>query len=244
MPIEALVFDVFGTLVDWRSGVAREAARVLKDRLPDEAAAGAFADAWRARYQPGMDRVRSGARPWVDLDTLHAEGLEEVLAQVGIADADAGMRRELVQAWHRLDAWPEVPGALARLKVRYMLAPLSNAHIRMAIAHARRNALPWDTVLGAEFAQGYKPQPAVYERAVAALRLQPAEVLMVAAHSSDLKAAAACGLATAHVARPHENGPAGGETGPSVPVDFAARDLEDLADQLVASARAEVATPV
>lgn len=231
MAIEALVFDVFGTLLDWRSGVAREAARILGPRLdPDRA--GALADAWRARYQPVMEAVRSGARPWADLDTLHAQGLDEVLPALGLADVDAAARRDLVQAWHRLDAWPEVGVALARLKVRYLLAPVSNAHVRMAIALARRNAFPWDAVLGAEFARGYKPQAVVYERAVEALGLAPGQVLMVAAHSDDLAAAAACGLSTAHVARPHERGPGGGETGPRGPVDYAAADLEDLAAQL------------
>ena len=155
------------------------------------------------------------------------------MAGLNLADAvPEAARRELVLAWHRLDAWPEVPDALGRLRDKYLLAPCSNAHVRLAIAHSRRNRLPWDAVLGAEFAQDYKPKPAVYLRAVEALRLQPGEVMMVAAHSSDLAAAAACGLATAHIARPNESGPGTGETGPRVPVDHAASDLADLARQL------------
>jgi 2-haloacid dehalogenase len=194
---------------------------------------GAFARAWRDRYQPGMEPIRQGARPYTDLDTLHGESLEGVLAGLHLAAAvPPEARHELVLAWHRLDAWPEVPDALARLRERYLLAPCSNAHVRLAIAHARRNRLPWDTVLGAEIAQDYKPKPAVYLRAVEALRLQPDEVVMVAAHSSDLAAAAACGLATAHVARPGESGPGTGESAPLVPVDVAASDLADLARQL------------
>jgi 2-haloacid dehalogenase len=231
MPIQALIFDVFGTLLDWHGGVAREAERLLRPVRPD-LDGGAFARAWRDRYQPGMEPIRRGARPFTDLDTLHAEGLEQVLATQGLDGVADETRRELVLAWHRLDMWPDVAEGLARLKPRFLLAPCSNAHVRLAIAHARRNALPWDAVLGAEFAQDYKPKPAVYLRAVEAFRLPAAEVMMVAAHSSDLAAAASCGLATAHVARPDEQGPGTGETGPTVPVDLAARDLADLARQL------------
>ncbi|KMO42357.1 haloacid dehalogenase [Methylobacterium variabile] len=232
MAIQALIFDVFGTLLDWHGGVAREASRLLAPFRPD-LDGGAFAQAWRDRYQPGMEPIRQGARAYADLDTLHGESLEGVLANLGLGEAvPPEVRRELVLAWHRLDAWPEIPDALAALRDRYLLAPCSNAHVRLAIAHARRNRLPWDAVLGAEFAQDYKPKPAVYLRAVEALRLQPDEVMMVAAHSSDLAAAAACGLATAHIARPDESGPGTGESAPLVPVDVSASDLADLARQL------------
>lgn len=227
MAIRALVFDTFGTLVDWRSGVAREAER----RVPG-LDGGAFADAWRARYQSSMEPVRAGRRPFVDLDVLHAESLEAVLAQFGRAGVAADAKRELVLAWHRLDAWPEVPAAMARLRETFVLAPLSNGHVRLIVALARRNGLVFDAVLGAGFSRDYKPKPALYRDAVAALGLSAGETLMVAAHSSDLAAAAGEGLATAHLARPHENGPAGGETGPSVPVTYAAADLADLARQL------------
>ncbi|ACL59279.1 haloacid dehalogenase type II [Methylobacterium nodulans] len=231
MAIQALIFDVFGTLLDWHGGVAREAARLLGPLRPD-LDGGAFARAWRDRYQPGMEPIRQGARDFADLDTLHAESLEEVLAAEGLGSVAPETKRELVLAWHRLDAWPDVAEGLGRLKPRVLLAPCSNAHIRLAIAHARRNGLPWDAILGAELARDYKPKPAVYLRAVEALRLAPGEVMMVAAHSSDLAAAAACGLATAHIARPDEKGPGTGETAPSVPVDIAARDIGDLARQL------------
>jgi 2-haloacid dehalogenase len=230
MPIRALVFDVFGTLVDWRSGVAREAQRLLgSDHSGLDG--GSVADAWRARYQPSMEDVRAGRRAWVDLDMLHGESLDDVLGQFGLS-ASPGTRHELVLSWHRLDAWPEVPDALARLRKRFLLAPLSNGHVALMIALARRNAIVWDAILGAEFARDYKPKPEVYLNAVRALGCQPAEVLMVACHSSDLAAAAACGLSTAHVARPDEHGPARGETKPEVPVDFAAADLSHLARQL------------
>jgi 2-haloacid dehalogenase len=228
MSIKALVFDVFGTLVDWRSGVAREVGRILGDGIDG----GAFADAWRGLYQPSMEEVRSGRRPWTDLDTLHGESLDEVLARFGRSVTNPATRQDLVRAWHRLDAWPEVPEALLRLRQRFLLAPLSNAHVVLSIALARRNGFLWDAVLGAEFARNYKPEPVVYRSAVDALGLDPGQVLMVACHSSDLAAAAACGLRTAHLARPDERGPGLGETRPSVPVDLSARDLQDLAGHL------------
>ncbi|MBP1182298.1 haloacid dehalogenase type II [Methylobacterium sp. PvR107] len=231
MTVRALVFDVFGTLVDWRSGVAREVARLLAPVAPG-LDAGAFADAWRARYNPSMETVRSGARPFVDLDTLQAESLPDVLAQFGIAGVSEAVQRELVQAWHRLDAWPEVPDAMRRLREKHLLAPNSNGHVRLMADLARRNGLIFDAVLGAGYSRDYKPKPALYRDAIAAFGFAAGETMMVAAHSNDLAAAASHGLSTAHVARPHEHGPAGGETAPTVPVTHAARDLADLADQL------------
>ncbi|QGY05658.1 haloacid dehalogenase type II [Methylobacterium mesophilicum SR1.6/6] len=231
MTVRALVFDVFGTLVDWRSGIAREAGRLLAPVAPN-LDAGAFADAWRARYQPSMEPVRSGARPFVDLDTLQAESLPDVLAQFGIAGVAQDVRRELVQAWHTLDAWSEVPEALRRLREKHLLAPNSNGHVRLMADLARRNGLIFDAVLGAGYSRDYKPKAALYRDAVAAFGFAAGETMMVAAHSSDLAAAASHGLATAHIARPHEHGPAGGEAAPTVPVTHAARDLADLADQL------------
>lgn len=230
-PVRALLFDVFGTLVDWRSGVAREAERLLGGHAPT-IDGGAFADAWRARYGPSMETVRSGARAFVDLDTLQAESLPEVLAEFGIAAVPRPVRDELVQAWHRLDAWPEVPAALMRLRERHLLAPVSNGHVRLMVDFARRNGFAFDAILGAGYARDYKPKPALYRDAVVALGFAASETLMVAAHSNDLAAAAFHGLATAHVARPREHGAAGGKTGPSVPATYAAADLADLAAQL------------
>ncbi|MFB0489384.1 2-haloacid dehalogenase [Methylobacterium sp. OAE515] len=231
MTVRALVFDVFGTLVDWRSGVAREAGRLLAPVAPN-LDAGAFADAWRARYNPSMETVRSGARPFVDLDTLQAESLPDVLAQFGVTGVSEAVQRELVQAWHRLDAWPEVPDALRRLREKHLLAPNSNGHVRLMVDLARRNGLIFDAILGAGYSRDYKPKPALYRDAVAAFGFAAGETMMVAAHSNDLAAAASHGLSTAHIARPHEHGPAGGETAPTVPVTHAALDLADLADQL------------
>ena len=227
MAIRALVFDTFGTLVDWRSGIAREAERLLPG-----VDGSAFADAWRGRYQPSMEAVRIGARPFVDLDTLQAESLDDLLEAFGHPGVPTETKRELVRAWHRLDAWPEVPAAMAQLRKNFVLAPLSNGHVRLIVALARRNGLIFDAVLGAAFSRDYKPKPALYRDAVAALGFSADETLMVAAHSDDLAAAAGHGLSTAHIARPQENGPAGGETAPAVPVTYAARDLTDLARQL------------
>jgi 2-haloacid dehalogenase len=231
MPARALFFDVFGTLVDWRSGIAREAERVLEplgfslDWL-------AFADAWRDQYQPGMEEVRSGRIPFSKLDVLHRHNLERIMQRFGIAGLAEDTARDLNLAWHRLDAWSDVPPGLARLKRRFLLAPVSNGNISLMVDLARRNELPWDAILGAETAGDYKPKPRVYLAACEALDLPPGECMMVAAHTNDLLAAAKCGLRTAHVARPNEKGPGTGESGPKAPVDVAAENLEDLAGKL------------
>lgn len=231
--VKALFFDVFGTLVDWRDAIAREAKATLAPRgyVLDWFA---FADAWRGEYQGAMEEVRSGRRPFCKLDVLHRENLDHVLQRFGADKLGEDERRELNLAWHRLDAWPDVPAGLARLKRRYLLAPLSNGNISIMVDLARRNAFPWDAIFGAEFTGDYKPNPRVYLDAAAALDLAADQCMMVAAHSYDLEAAAALGLCTAHVARPNEDGLGKGETAPSVMVDIAAKNLEDLAAQLAA----------
>jgi len=235
MTLRALVFDVFGTLVDWRGSIAREARDVL---APCGVGADwhAFADAWRAQYQPAMEEVRSGQIPFSKLDVLHRRNLEVVLKEFGIRDLDEATKVHLNLAWHRLDAWPDVAPGLARLRERFRIAPCSNGNVSLMVDLARRNGLPWDAILGAEFARDYKPKAVVYTSTATAFDCEPAQVLMVAAHSNDLAAAAAAGLRTAHIARPDEKGPGRGERAPSVPVDVAARDLLHLADQLDARA--------
>jgi 2-haloacid dehalogenase len=230
-PTQALFFDVFGTLVDWRTSVAREARDILAP-LGHRLDWAAFADAWRDEYQPGMEEVRAGRLPFAKLDVLHRRNLERFIPRLGLTNLPDSVLHELTLAWHRLDAWPEVPAALARLKRTFLLAPVSNGNISLMVDLARRNALPWDAILGAEVAGDYKPKPRVYEAACAAFDLAPAQCMMVAAHGSDLSAAAACGLRTAHIARPNEHGPGKGECAPTVPVDFAASDLGDLAEKL------------
>jgi 2-haloacid dehalogenase len=231
MSVKALFFDVFGTVVDWRTGVAREAERILAplgyslDWL-------AFADAWRDQYQPGMEEVRAGRIPFCKLDVLHRHNLDRIRPRFGLTDLTEDVARDLNLAWHRLDGWPDAAPGLALLKPSFKLAPVSNGNISLMVDLARRNNFPWDAILGAEIAGDYKPKPGVYLAACAAFDLKPEQCMMVAAHSNDLAAAAQCGLRTGHIARPDEHGPGTGETAPTMPVDVAAVDLADLATKL------------
>ena len=231
MAVQALFFDVFGTLADWRSSIAREAQKILGP-LGHKLDWLAFADAWRGEYQPAMEEVRAGKMAFCKLDVLHRHNLDRILPRFGIKDLPEETAQNLNLAWHRLDTWPDVAPGLTRLKTRFRLAPVSNGNISLMVDLARRNGLPWDAILGAEIAGDYKPKPRVYLVAAGAFDLAPGDCMMVAAHSNDLKAAAALGLATAHVARPDEHGPGTGEAAPKVPVDFAAASLEQLATQL------------
>lgn len=229
--VKALFFDVFGTLVDWRRSVAREAENILRPQGQNLDWT-AFADAWRGEYQPGMEEVRSGRIPFSKLDVLHRRNLERLLPRFGLKDLPDAVLSELTLVWHRLDAWPDVPAALARLKKKFLLAPVSNGNISLMVDLARHNNFPWDAILGAEVAGDYKPKPRVYLAACAAFDLPPGQCMMVAAHSNDLAAAAKLGLRTAHTARPDEYGPNTGEPAPTVPVDFAEKNLAELADRL------------
>lgn len=233
--VRALIFDVFGTLVDWRTSIARAVQETLAP-LRITLDGPAFADAWRAQYQPAMQRVRSGERPYCSLDVLHRENLDAVLRAWGLDDhVDDATRERLNRAWHRLDAWPDVAAGLQALRPLALLAPCSNGHIALMVHLARHNGWVWDAILGAELARAYKSQPIVYQTAAAALGLPPSAVMMVAAHSDDLAAAAAAGLRTAHLARPDEHGPGRGEHHPTVPVDVAVADLPALAACLQAA---------
>ena len=229
LPVKALVFDVFGTCVDWRNGVARDAERILKPLGYNLNWIG-FADAWRALYQPSMEEIRSGRANYVKLDILHRRMLDQIKPKFGLEKLDDKTAADLTLAWHRLDAWPDVPRGFARLHQKFILAPCSNGNIALMADIGRHNNLPWDAILGSEIAHDFKPKPQVYLASCEALNLPPAQVMMVAAHSDDLHSAASNGLRTAHVARPQEH--PGGETGPRVPVDVAARSMEDLADKL------------
>jgi 2-haloacid dehalogenase len=226
--VKALFFDIFGTVVDWRSGIARETEQVLRP-AGYELDWIAFADAWRAEYQPAMEEVRAGRIAFSKLDILHRRNLDRIRPRFGLSELSDELCNKLNTAWHRLPAWPDVGQGLELLHDRFVLAPVSNGNIGMMARLARHNRFRWDAILGAEIAGDYKPKRRVYESACAALDLSPGECMMVAAHSSDLAAATACGLRTAHVARPDEYGPSTGEPGPTVPVDVAARDFVDLA---------------
>ena len=229
--VGALVFDVFGTLVDWRTSIAREARAILSP-LGIAIDWSLFADRWREQYQPAMEEVRNGRLPFSKLDRLHRRNLDVVLKALGMDRVDERTRDELNLAWHRLDAWPDVRHGLARLRAKFRIAPCSNGNISIMVDLARRNDLVWDAILGAELARDYKPKPEVYLAAAAAFDCAPAKTMMVAAHSADLEAAAETGLRTAFIARPNEFGPGKGESSASVPVDISAASLTELADAL------------
>lgn len=229
--IKALLFDVFGTLVDWRGSVAGEARRILSP-IGISLDWPAFASAWRAEYQPSMETVRRGNEPFRKLDVLHRRNLDSILPAFGLQDLPESTRAQLNGAWHRLDAWPDAQAGLDRLRSRYRIAPCSNGNISLMVDLARHNGFLWDAVLGAEIARDYKPKAAVYLASADALDCAPEAVMMVAAHSSDLAAAARAGLRTAFIARPDEFGPGAGEAAPSVPVDVCVSDVVALAARM------------
>ena len=229
--VKALFFDVFGTLVDWRTSIAREAKGVLEP-LGYKTDWLGFADAWRDEYQPGMEEVRAGRIPFSKLDVLHRRNLDRILTRFGFTGLSEEVAAHLNRAWHRLDAWADVAPGLHQLKRKFLLAPVSNGNISLMVDLARRNGFPWDAILGAEIAGDYKPKPRVYLAAAEALDLTPGACMMVAAHTNDLSHAAACGLRAAHVARPNEKGAGRGEAAPSAPVDIAVESLMELADRL------------
>jgi 2-haloacid dehalogenase len=234
--VRALVFDVFGTVVDWRGSIVREGEAL-------SAATGwavdwpAFADAWRAGYQPAMRRVMAATAAsdaaWLRIDALHREILDTLLPRFGLERLSEAEREHLNRVWHRLDAWPDAVAGLTRLKARFPIATLSNGNVALLVAMARHAGLPWDCVLSAELFRKYKPDPAVYRGAADLLGVAPGELLMVAAHPSDLAAAQAAGLKTAYVDRPLERG-AGGprESTAGQRFDWSAADFVDLAGQL------------
>ncbi len=230
--IKALTFDVFGTVVDWRSSIIRE-GEALGRKLGIERDWAAFADAWRGLYQPSMSQVRNGERPWTKLDDLHRESLVTLLEDFEIPGLSKAAIDELNLAWHRLDPWPDSVEGLTLLREQFVLATLSNGNVALLVNMAKRAGLPWDAVLGAEVAGHYKPQPQAYAKTAAFLGLEPQECMMVAAHNDDLAAAAAQGLRTAFVSRPLEYGP--GRTmdkGAEHDFDVIATSMVDLAHQI------------
>src|SRR5258706_1485049 len=188
LPVKALVFDTFGTVVDWRSSVAREVEALAK-RKGVAIDAPKFADAWRAGYGPSMNRVRSGDLPWTRLDALHRMTLDKILVDFGITSLGEPEKDALNRAWHRLKPWPDSVAGLTRLKKKFTIAPLSNGNIALMTDMAKHAGLPWDCILGAELVRHYKPDREVYQSAADFLALQPGEVMMVAAHLGDLRAA-------------------------------------------------------
>ncbi len=230
--IEALVFDVFGTVVDWRSSLIAEGEAVTR-RTGVACDWAAFADAWRAMYQPAMEEVRSGRRPFTILDVLHRESLEALLPRFGLERLDEAERVGLNLAWHRLQPWPDSPEGLRRLSARFITATLSNGNTRLLVDLGRRGRLAFTLYFSAQTARGYKPQPHVYRHPCEQLSCPPEKVMMVAAHKDDLAHARACGLRTAFIARPLEFGPGRSpDVSPDPEADLNAADLVDLAARL------------
>ena len=229
--IRALAFDVFGTVVDWRSSVARElAAFGARHGISDDWSA--FADDWRAGYVPAMDRVRRGEMPWTRIDDLHRGRLVELLNDRGI-DVDDAEIDDLNRAWHRLDPWPDAVAGLTRLKKRFVITTLSNGNVSLLTNMAKYAGLPWDCVLSAEVFRHYKPDPETYRGCAEILDVAPDELMMVAAHPSDLRAARDAGLRTGFVFRPAEYGPERSLRKPADDeFDVVADDFGDLAEQL------------
>lgn len=229
---KALVFDVFGTCVDWRGSIIAE-GRDLDARWGTSVDWAALADAWRGRYQPALEEVRSGRRPWTILDVLHRESLEALLPAFGLDKLDAAARDHLNRVWHRLEPWPDTVAGLTRLKKRFVLGPLSNGDFALLTNMAKHGGLPWDVNLSVEVFRAYKPNPDTYLGAARLLGLPPGETMMVAAHYSDLQAARGCGLVTAYVHRPKEFGDKPKADLPADPkVDLVVNDFVELATRL------------
>jgi len=230
--VEAMTFDVFGTVVDWRSSIIREGEQ-LTVRTGIEVDWPRFADAWRAGYGPAMRRVRSGELPWTRIDDLHRMILDGLIPEFGLTALDEAARDDLNRVWQRLSPWPDTVSGLTRLRTRYVLASLSNGNVALLVNMAKHSGLPWDAVLSAELAHQYKPDPEVYLTAADLLGLEPEQVMMVAAHKGDLRAAAALGFKTAYVPRPLEYGPDREiDTTPDPSFDVNATDFNGLADRL------------
>lgn len=225
MAVRALAFDVFGTLVDWRTGVAEAFRATGLDADPEE-----LADDWRARYRPILEEVNGGSRPWGNFDELHLATLGDLLAERGL-DLGPGERGRLVEVWHRLDPWPDVRAGLEALRAHHVTAALSNGHVALLVDLARHGDLRFDSVLSAELAHAYKPAPEVYRNAARLLDIHPGELMMIAAHPWDLQGARDAGLRTAFVDRPLEYGPGSPERADPA-ADESVADLPELAGRL------------
>ena len=232
LQVKALTFDVFGTVVDWRSSIIRE-GQLLAQRKGLDIDWAAFADAWRAGYSPAMNRVRTGDLPWMTIDNLNRLILLDLLQDFGIDELSSHEIDEFNRSWHRLLPWPDSVPGLNRLKSRYLLVTLSNGNMSLLVNMAKHAGLPWDCVLSAQLSGHYKPDREVYETAADLLDLPPENIMMVAAHKGDLRAAQAVGFKTGFVPRPLERGPDGDvDTTPESDFDINAAEFLDLARQL------------
>ena len=230
--VKALTFDVFGTVVDWRSSLIREGEQLGRSKGIDVDWA-EFADRWRGGYGPAMARVRNGQLPWTRIDVLHRMILDVLLKEFGVAGLSEEEKDHWNRVWHRLAPWPDSVAGLARLRHRFIVATLSNGNVALLTNMAKHSGLPWDCILSAELMRRYKPDPEAYLGAADLLGLRPDEVMMVAAHKGDLRSAQAVGLKAAFVARPAEFGPGHAvDTAPEAEFDVNAADIEDLASKL------------
>jgi len=238
--VKALVFDTFGTVVDWRGSIIKEGEQWGREKNL-QIDWGKFADRWRAGYGPSMDKVRKGALPWMKLDDLHRMILDGLLKEFNITGLTEEEKDHWNRVWHRLHGWPDAVEGLTRLKKNYIIATLSNGNVSLLVEMAKFAGLPWDTVFGSDLFHHFKPDREVYLGAVDLLSMKPSEVMMVAAHPPDLNAAASCGLRTGLVPRPLEGGPGGAPPPPVVTnspaqparaFDVVATDFIDLAAKL------------
>ena len=230
--VQALVFDVFGTVVDWRASIIRE-GQLLAAKKEFDIDWADFADSWRRGYGPAMNKVRNGELPWTKIDDLHRMILNDLVDEFGLTGLTEQELDQFNRAWHRLSPWPDSVAGLNRLKTKYVIATLSNGNVSLLTNMAKNAGLPWDAVLSAELSGHYKPDPEAYLKAVDLLSLRPEQVMMVAAHPGDLRAAARVGLKTAYVIRPLERGPGRPvDRNPAGEFDFTADSFIDLAIQL------------
>lgn len=230
--VKALTFDIFGTVVDWRSSIIRDGA-ALGERKGLHVDWAEFADAWRAGYGPSMNRVRRGGLPWTNIDGLHRLILDDLLKKFEIEGLSEDEIAQFNRTWHRLTPWPDAVSGLTRLKRKFVIATLSNGNVALLTNMAKNAGLPWDVILSSELAHRYKPDKEVYLTAARLLGLEPGQVMMVAAHKGDLRASAGVGFRTAFVPRPHERGPNGQpDLTPDPSFDVIAEDFVDLAEKL------------
>jgi 2-haloacid dehalogenase len=233
LDVKAMVFDTFGTVVDWRGSIIAEGESYWRPQKGMDIDWAAFADAWRGKYGPSMNKVRTGELPWMKLDDLHRMSLDACLEEFGVTHLSEADKQHLNFVWHRLNAWPDAPSGLARLRTRYVISPLSNGNLSLLTEMAKFAGLPWDCVLGSDIFKHYKPDPETYLGAAEVLGLQPGQVMMTAAHTGDLEAARKLGLRTAYVHRPLE-----GRAGGPIPMpeqgafDVVATDFRDMAAKL------------
>lgn len=230
--VKALTFDVFGTVVDWRGSIIRE-GQLLAARKGYDVDWAQFADSWRSGYGPAMNRVRSGELPWTKIDDLHRMILDDLVQEYGLTGMSEQELVHFNEAWHRLSPWPDTVAGLNKLKTKYVITTLSNGNVSLLTHMAKNGGLPWDAILSAELSGHYKPDPEAYLKAADLLSLRPEQVMMVAAHPGDLRAAARTGLKTAYVIRPLERGPDRPvNRNPDGEFDYTAEDFNDLARQL------------